>query len=95
MYTIHSPIIQQFWSILSSFKQEELAAFLQFAWARSRLPSEMGSYRMQINILDRADPGALPTAETCFFNVNLPHYKSVEIMRAKIKMALLCGTITS
>ena len=94
-YSLSSPIVQQFWQVLASFTPDELAAFLQFAWARSRLPSEMGSYRMQINILDKANTHSLPTAETCFFNVNLPKYDSVEVMTGKIKMALLCGTITS
>ena len=63
-YSLQSPIVQQFWQVLASFTPDELAAFLQFAWARSRLPSEMGSYRMQINILDKANTSALPTAET-------------------------------
>ena len=127
-YSLASPVVAQFWHVLNGFSPEEVAAFLQFAWARSRLPSEMGSYRMQLNILDKAHPQALPTAETsahsdrrtpqplsrppptlltaldlcdvllslrCFFNVNLPKYHSIDVMRAKIKMALLCGTITS
>ena len=64
-YSLSSPIVQQFWQVLASFTPDELAAFLQFAWARSRLPSEMGSYRMQINILDKANTASLPTAETC------------------------------
>ena len=64
-YSLQSPIVQQFWQVLQAFTPDELAAFLQFAWARSRLPSEMGSYRMQINILDKASPAQLPTAETC------------------------------
>ena len=94
-YSLQSAIVQQFWYVLAGFTQDELAAFLQFAWARSRLPSEMGSYRMQLNILEKANPDSLPTAETCFFNVNMPKYTSSETMRAKIRMALLCGTITS
>src|SRR6185312_11587955 len=100
----------------------ELAAFLQFCWARSRLPAgddQHGGYRMQLNILDHnpkpshpsvaataAAAGSsalggglndllLPTSETCFFNVNMPKYSNLETMRAKIKMALLCSTITS
>ena len=94
-YSQSSLIVQHFWQVLHTFTQEEVAAFLQFAWARSRLPSEMGSYRMQLNILDKVHPMALPTAETCFFNVNLPKYSSVELMKKKIQMALHCGTITS
>lgn len=110
-----SPIIQWFWQILSEFSQEELGQFLQFVWARSRLPAEdqAGSYRIQLNILDanaktaadgahQAQPDAinlndrmLPTSETCFANVSVWLYSSIDIMRAKLKMALLCSTITS
>jgi len=118
-YTRASQPIQWFWSILRDFSAQELASFLQFCWARSRLPADEaasghGSYRMQVNILDAAPRGSpaaqqrqdnpnapdpndmlLPTSETCFFNVNIPKYSNLETMRAKIKMALLCSTITS
>lgn len=141
-----SPVIQWFWQILGEFTQDELGKFLQFCWARSRLPAEEQheSYRMQLNILDAAagataSGGAsaatndmlLPTSETCFFNgrrnetttgkrkgndrdrlrrsltsctfsvcvfpspVNMPKYSNLETMRSKMKMALLCSTITS
>jgi hypothetical protein len=30
-----------------------------------------------------------------FFNLNMPKYSNLDTMRAKIKMALLCSTITS
>lgn len=54
-YTRASPIIENFWTVLRDFTPAELASFLQFAWARSRLPADeagQGSYRMQLNILD-------------------------------------------
>lgn len=62
-FTIEDPVISNFWSILSE-PDFNVASFLQFAWARSRLPSETGTYRMQINILEKAAENALPTAET-------------------------------
>lgn len=34
--------------MLENFTDEERASFLQFAWARSRLPSDESSYRMQV-----------------------------------------------
>jgi hypothetical protein len=54
-YTRASAIIENFWTVLRDFTPAELASFLQFAWARSRLPADeagQGSYRMQLNILD-------------------------------------------
>jgi hypothetical protein len=63
-YTRSSPHIEWFWSILRDFSAQELASFLQFCWARSRLPADeaaagQGSYRMQVNILDAAPRGSL------------------------------------
>jgi len=85
--------------VLSEFSDEQRAQFLQFTWARSRLPSEMGTYRMQIFIIetkhDHSRDRSLPTSETCFFNVNLPHYSSIDILRQKLLQALECCTITS
>jgi len=106
-YTVYSPsqfnadsqIVKDFWKVLSEFTAEECANFLQFAWARSRLPSEMGSFRMQLNIIQFPNQAlvdsSLPTSETCFFNVNIPHYSSPDIMRQKLRISLLCNTITS
>lgn len=99
-YTAETPIIQNFWKVMASFGPKEHARFLQFAWARSRLPSEMGSYRMQINIVESsmgqmATDMLLPMTETCFFNVNLPKYSSMELMREKLLVGLTCSTITS
>lgn len=51
-----SPIVQTFWKVLESLSAEERAKFLQFAWARSRLPMEPEgrdrTYRMQLSILE-------------------------------------------
>jgi hypothetical protein len=65
-YTRQSPIIQHFWQVLHEFSAKELADFLQFCWARSRLPADesgpgQASYRMQVNILD-ASAGAAQRA---------------------------------
>ena len=49
--------MRDFWSVLASFSESERASFLQFAWARSRLPEDSAdrgkpldqkSYRMQV-----------------------------------------------
>jgi hypothetical protein len=52
-FTRSTPIVSWFWQILAGFSQEDLGRFLQFAWARSRLPAEdqHGAYRMQINFI--------------------------------------------
>jgi len=98
-YTEDSPVVQNFWKTLASFSDEDRGKFLQFAWARSRLPPESeldSSWRMKLNILDGINQEELPTAETCFFNVNLPHYESFELMSQKLHLAVThCSSITS
>jgi hypothetical protein len=50
-----------FWQVLESFSEKERSSFLQFAWARSRLPEDVSdrnrpvdqrSWRLQLNIID-------------------------------------------
>jgi len=107
-FTDSSPAVQQFWNVLQSFTEHERGLFLSFAWARSRLPAVGAdddprdtSWRMKLNILDigqgvRENDAPLPTSETCFFNVNLPAYGTVDIMRRKLLSAISnCQTITS
>jgi hypothetical protein len=95
-YDAKSPIVTMFWQVLEGFNAVERAKFLQFAWARTRLPPDMSSERMQLNILDTADAeNTLPSAETCFFNVVLPHYKTIEQLKAKLSLAINeCTSIT-
>ena len=82
LYHEHSRVINNFWTVLSEYSDEDRARFLQFVWARSRLPSQMteeASYRMQINVLeDKLD--SLPRSETCFFNLKLPNYPTLEVL---------------
>lgn len=98
-YTEDSALVRNFWRTLESFSDEDRGKFLQFAWARSRLPPESESdstWRMKVNFLEASSQHDLPTAETCFFNVNVPAYDSYETMREKLLMAVThCSSITS
>lgn len=42
---------------------------------------------MQIVKVDR-DVDGLPTAQTCFFQLRLPHYTSMEILDERLKYAI-------
>lgn len=98
-YTTDSAVIKNFWLTLESFKPAECRKFLQFSWARSRLPPESdpnATWRMKINILESASENDLPSAETCFFNVSMPKYSSLARMREKLLLSItLCSSITS
>lgn len=109
-----TPIVVHFWEALESFTPAERSAFLQFGWARSRLPVDTddrveSTYRMQLSILALARESdsdgdkevsrrnaPLPTSETCFFNVNLPNYPTLEMTKEKLLLAIQhCASITA
>jgi len=61
--------VKNFWRVMASLSEDDQARFLQFAWARSRLPydadaggggtggaSGSSNYRMQLSILEYKDP---------------------------------------
>ncbi len=63
---MQSAIVKDFWRVLESFNEKERASFLQFSWARSRLPDDVAdkskpldqkSYRMQLAIEDIGSTG--------------------------------------
>jgi len=90
------PAVRIFWQALETFTQAERVMFIQFAWGRSRLPPA-GSWSESdrcilgpIALSSRRREGgrALPLAHTCFFQVELPEYESVEQARDKLLMAL-------
>jgi hypothetical protein len=52
------------------------------------------SYRMLVSVIETRGDDALPTSETCFFNLKLPNYSSIDIMRRKLSLAIQCRSIT-
>eukprot|EP01083_Nonionella_stella_P076921 209798_1 len=92
----HAPHVCSFWDMLSGFGPTERRSFVRFAWAQDRLPVdddefERSGTRLLINPCSKTykDPDdALPTAHTCFFNLELPEYSSLEVMRSKFLYAI-------
>lgn len=99
-YTVSSPQIQWFWRVVRSFDQEYRAKLLQFATGTSKVPLEgfaalQGSSGVQKFQIHR-DYGAkdrLPSAHTCFNQLDLPEYGTYEILREMLMKAINeCGT---
>jgi len=88
--------VQNFWTVLHEFTAEERRRFLHFAWAQERLPQgddefERTRTRMFIKPASNSsgDPDKrLPKADTCFFNIELPSYSSVDVMRERLLFAM-------
>ncbi|KAJ3118397.1 hypothetical protein HDU96_001915 [Phlyctochytrium bullatum] len=99
-YTSTSPQIQWFWRAVRSFSQEERAKLIQFATGTSKVPLEGfkalegsgGIQKFQIH-KDFSSTTRLPSAHTCFNQVDLPEYESYEQLRANLLVAIQeCGT---
>lgn len=86
-YTSNSQVIRWFWRAVRSFSLEERAKLLQFSTGTSKLPLEgfsglrspSGIQKFQIH---RASGSSdrLPTAHTCFNQLDLPEYESYETL---------------
>ncbi|CAO3595638.1 unnamed protein product [Absidia cylindrospora] len=94
-YHSTSPQIQWFWRAVRSFDQEERAKLLQFATGTSKVPLEGfahlqgsgGEQKFQIH-KDFGGDSRLPSAHTCFNQVDLPEYDSYENLRASLFKAI-------
>jgi len=92
----NSAIVKRFWRVLTSFDDAQRQMYLKFVWGRSRLPCDTSGMEGAhgVNIYRHMSPEALPQAHTCFFEVDIPRYKSDKVMRAKFLTAItLCGEI--
>lgn len=93
-YSEIDEVIQYFWETLRGFTNAERKLFLQFVWARNRLPLKKSDFEAPFKIQrdskndkDNADK-ALPSASTCFFSLALPEYSSQSILREKLLFAI-------
>ena len=89
--------VRHFWTVLHEFSTEERQRFLRFAWGQSRLPPTEdfrdGKVRMLIKAARERKSAAevdqsFPRADTCFFNVELARYSSLEVMRRQLSKAI-------
>lgn len=98
-YSPSSPQINWFWRAVRSFDPEERAKLLQFATGTSKVPLEGfahlqgsgGTQKFQIHC--QYSTNRLPSAHTCFNQVDLPQYESYEGLRANLLTAIReCST---
>jgi len=96
-YTSDSDQIQWFWEALEKFSEDELAWFLQFVTGSTQVPLEgfkglagmNGPQRFSIHRIKVED--RLPTAHTCFNQLDLPEFTCYEILESKLKQAVREG----
>ena len=97
-YKVTDQQIEFFWRILQGFSKEEKALFLQFVTGTSKVPLE-GFQALQgadgtkkFNIQKAYGAHLLPSAHTCFNQLDLPDYTSEEEMREKLLIAIREGS---
>ena len=91
-----SPVIKMFWEMFGNFTQEERSKYLKFVWGRSKIPLDCTQlrYKHTIQYTDYLGAEGFPIAHTCFFTLDLPPYKDIEMMTQRIKYSIEnCGDI--
>uniref|UniRef100_H2ZJ69 HECT-type E3 ubiquitin transferase n=1 Tax=Ciona savignyi TaxID=51511 RepID=H2ZJ69_CIOSA len=86
-------VLSWFWSIISSFTQDELARLLQFTTGCSQLPSDGFKAlepRFRISNIEYKT-GGLPMAHTCFNELCLPNYDSYDELHKMLKISITEG----
>ncbi|OAY68469.1 E3 ubiquitin-protein ligase UPL2, partial [Ananas comosus] len=94
-YSSATPVIQWFWEIVQGFSKEDKARFLQFVTGTSKVPLEgfsalqgiSGSQRFQIHKA-YGTTHHLPSAHTCFNQLDLPEYTSKEQLQERLLLAI-------
>lgn len=89
----------RFWNVLKSFSKQEKALFLQFVTGTSKVPLDgfqalQGSDGLKRFNIHKSFTGShqLPSAHTCFNQLDLPQYPSEEITREKLLIAIREGS---
>ena len=85
--------IARFWQVLEAFSHEERSRFLRFCWGRSRLPrGERWPAKFRLTKKGNSvNDNDMPIGHTCFFQIELPVYSSIEVMRVRLTAAITFG----
>lgn len=94
-YSPASPVIQWFWEVVQGLSKEDKARLLQFVTGTSKVPLEgfsalqgiSGSQKFQIHKA-YGSPDHLPSAHTCFNQLDLPEYPSKEHLQERLLLAI-------
>ncbi|TPX10258.1 uncharacterized protein E0L32_001455 [Thyridium curvatum] len=83
--------VRDFWSIVKRYDDRMKRRLLEFVTASDRVPvggMKNLQFVVQRNGAEEDEGGHLPTAYTCYGTLLLPEYKSKDILRERLAMAL-------
>ncbi|KAI0561213.1 HECT-domain (ubiquitin-transferase) [Gracilaria domingensis] len=88
-YDENTPVIKWFWEVMAELDPEDQSKMLKFVTSSPRAPLLGFSYLVPSFCIHRAEGDVrLPTASTCMNLLKLPQYKSLDVVRDKIRYAL-------
>ncbi|GAA5802085.1 hypothetical protein HPULCUR_007545 [Helicostylum pulchrum] len=93
-YTEQDDVIQWFWKCIRTWDSEKKSRLLQFTTGTSRIPVNgfkdlQGSDGPRRFTIEKSgEVTQLPKAHTCFNRIDMPPYKSYEVLVAKLTMAV-------
>ena len=88
------PTILAFWSVMHEFDFAQQSAVIKFVTSTPRAPLQgFKALLPRFTIRDSGlDQARLPSASTCVNQLKLPVYRSREVLREKLLVAVLSGT---
>lgn len=100
-YKPSDSVIRWFWKAMYSFSHEERALFVQFVTGTSKIPLEgfkaiegmRGPQKFNIHKAFGSSKSTLPSAHTCFNQLDLPEYETEEITRERLLFAIREGSV--
>lgn len=84
-------MIKWFWEIVAQFNQKQMNKFLQFITGAPKVSIYNSNFEFIIEKPYGDDLNRLPVAHTCFNNLELPEYKTKEILERKMLQAMYEG----
>jgi len=93
-YQESDEVVQNFWKVIRTWDAEQKSRLLQFATGTSRIPVNgfkdlQGSDGPRRFTIEKAgEINALPKSHTCFNRLDLPAYKTYEVLQSKLSTAV-------
>ena len=88
-YDESSRAVDFFWEIVREFTEDEKRLFLKFVSGSDRSPIDGLSGLRLIVSRNGDEDSRLPSAHTCFNHLLLPDYSSLDVMRERVRYAMM------
>jgi E3 ubiquitin-protein ligase HUWE1 len=88
--------VLMFWELVAEMDQEDLARLVLFVTGTSKVPItgfKSLQHPFAVQAMGTAEVDTLPRAHTCFNQLDLPQYSSMDVMRERFLLALREGSL--